>query len=157
LQFHQSAGEKMDGWIPPRSPYDLLQERFWPDGWKVLVVCLMLNQTSRKQVEPMIHDFFHRFPTPESVVDADDSELLDLISPLGLSNRRLKTLKRFSEEFVTKSWKEASELYGVGKYADDTYRIFIRGEWMSVQPDDHALVDYWGYLRNKFQQAQSHA
>ena len=133
-------------WIPPQSPYDLLQERFWPDEWKVLVVCLMLNQTSRKQVEPMIAQFFDSFPTPESVVDADDQALRRFLHPLGLVNRRIKTVKRFSEEFVTKSWSSAKDLYGCGKYADDAYKIFIKGDWREVEPNDHALNDYHGYL-----------
>jgi len=136
----------MTAWIPPHSPFDLLQERFWPDEWKILMVCLMLNQTSRKQVEPIIHDFFEAFPTPESVVDACNIELTRFLQPLGLINRRLKTVKRFSEEFVTKSWSEAKELYGCGKYADDTYKIFVKGEWASVDPKDHALVDYHNFL-----------
>ena len=65
----------MNKWIPPKSPYDLLQERFWPNEWKILVVCLMLNQTSRKQVEPMIQDFFLRYPDPMSILDSRDEDL----------------------------------------------------------------------------------
>ena len=133
-------------WIPPESPYDLLQERFWPDGWKILVVCLLLNQTSRKQVEPIIAEFFEKFPNPEALVGCDEEDLKNLIRPLGLVNRRADTLKRFSEEFVTKKWSKAKELYGCGKYADDTYEIFVTGEWKKVVPDDHALNDYYGFL-----------
>ena len=133
-------------WIPPESPYDLLQERFWPDGWKVLVVCLLLNQTSRKQVEPMITEFFRRFPNPESIVDAPEEVLYEILCPLGLANKRVRTLKRFSEEFVTKKWLNAKELYGCGKYADDTYEIFMKGRWKYTLPDDHALNDYYGFL-----------
>jgi len=136
----------MTTWVPPKSPYDLLQERFWPDGWKILMVCLMLNQTSRKQVEPMVTEFFDLFPTPESVVDGDEDILRSLLRPLGLVNRRIKTIKRFSEEFVTKKWVTAKELYGCGKYADDAYRIFIKGEWPEVEPNDHALNDYHNFL-----------
>ncbi len=110
------------------------------------MVCLMLNQTSRKQVEPMISDFFATFPTPESVVDADEEILRSFLQPLGLVNRRIKTVKKFSEEFVTKDWQTAKELYGCGKYADDAYRIFMRGEWESVEPTDHALNDYHNFL-----------
>ena len=142
----------MSPWIPPQSPFDLLQERFWPDEWKILMVCLMLNQTSRKQVEPIIHSFFSAFPTPESVVDAHESELMYFLHPLGLVNRRLKTVKRFSEEFVTKSWDEAKELYGCGKYANDTHKIFIKGEWKAVEPQDHALVDYHNFLVQRARQ-----
>lgn len=133
-------------WNPPKSPYDLLQERFWPDEWKVLVVCLMLNQTSRKQVEPMISRFFTLFPNPESVIDGDEETLRSLLRPLGLVNRRTKIIKRFSEEFVTKKWVTAKDLYGCGKYADDAYRIFIKGEWEAVEPSDHALNDYHNFL-----------
>ena len=136
----------MINWIPPESPFDLLQERFWPDEWKMLVVCLMLNQTSRKQVEPMIATFFQLFPTPEAVAEGSEEHLRAILKPLGLVNRRIKTLKKFSEEFVTKKWDAVIELYGCGKYANDAHRIFIKGEWQDVEPNDHALVDYRTFL-----------
>ena len=84
----------MNKWIPPKSPYDLLQERFWPNDWKILVVCLMLNQTSRKQVEPMIHDFFEKVPDAKSIISAEEDDLKILLKPLGLVNRRINTLKK---------------------------------------------------------------
>jgi len=133
-------------WVPPESPFDLLQERFWPDEWKMLVVCLLLNQTARKQVEPMIATFFQLFPNPEAVVEAAEEDLRVILKPLGLVNRRVRTLKTFSEEFVTKRWGNVIELYGCGKYADDAHRIFIKGEWQDVDPVDHALVDYHTFL-----------
>ena len=140
----------MKGWIPPKSPYDLLQERFWPDGWKILVVCLLLNQTSRKQVEPMIAEFFETFPTPEALAGGEESVIRKLIQSLGLVNKRVKTLKRFSEEYVAKEWTTAKELYGCGKYADDAYRIFMKGEWYEVEPQDHALNDYHNFLMEAY-------
>ena len=134
-------------WIPPESPYDLLQERFWPDGWKILVTCLLLNQTSRKQVEPMIEDFFKRYPDAVSLIHTDKDELRKRIRPLGLANRRTKTLIRFSKEYLAGSWITAKELYGCGKYADDAWRIFCVGDWEAVEPNDHALNDYRGWLQ----------
>jgi|LWDU01.1.fsa_nt_gi methyl-CpG-binding domain protein 4 len=134
-------------WIPPESPYDLLQERFWPDEWKILVVCLMLNQTSRKQVEPMISNFFEVFPTPEFVVEASTKEMIEMLRPLGLVNRRVNALKRFSEEFLSKKWDQAIELFGCGKYANDAYKIFVKGQWKDTHPSDHALNDYHGWLQ----------
>ena len=133
-------------WIPPLSPFDLLQERYWPDGWKILTVCLLLNQTSRRQVEPMVDNLFSLYPTPESMVSACSDELYSVIKPLGLANKRVKTLKKFSENFLSSSWVHARELYGCGKYADDAYRIFIKGEWKDVNPQDHALNDYHNFL-----------
>ena len=136
-------------WIPPKSPFDLLQERYWPDDWKILIVCLLLNQTSRKQVEPMIESFFERWPDPMSASNADEDEMRDLIRPLGMFNRRVKSIKKMSQQFMS-GFDNAIELYGCGKYADDAYRIFMKGEWRDVEPNDHALNDYHGYLREVY-------
>jgi len=136
-------------WIPPKSPFDLLQERYWPDDWKILIVCLLLNQTSRKQVEPMIESFFEKWPDPESASNADEDEMRDLVRPLGMFNRRVKSIKKMSQQFMS-GFDNAIELYGCGKYADDTYRIFMKGEWRDVEPNDHALNDYHGYLREVY-------
>tara|TARA_B100000212_G_scaffold339996_1_gene319577 strand:+ start:584 stop:1009 length:426 start_codon:yes stop_codon:yes gene_type:complete len=136
----------MERWIPPKSPFDLLQERYWPDDWKILVVCLLLNQTSRKQVEPMIEKFFKRWPDARTATLANEDEMREVLRPLGMFNRRVKTIKKMSQQFLD-GFEDAVELYGCGKYADDTYRIFMKGEWKEVNPNDHALNDYHGYLR----------
>ena len=147
----------MKEWIPPKSPYDLLQERFWPNEWKILVVCLMLNQTSRKQVEPMIHDFFEKYPDPSSLVEVEEAELFKILKPLGLANRRVKILKKFSSDYLSLNWQSAKELYGCGKYADDAWRIFCKGDWRSVEPKDHALNFYHNFLLNDWQKEVIHA
>lgn len=38
-------------WTPPRSPFNLLQEDHAFDPWRVLVICMLLNQTSGLQVK----------------------------------------------------------------------------------------------------------
>ena len=136
-------------WTPPKSPFDLLQERYWPDDWKILIVCLLLNQTSRKQVEPMIEHFFARWPTPEAASLADEEEMREVIRSLGMYNRRVKTIKNMSKQYLA-GFDDAKDLYGCGKYADDTYRIFMKGEWRDVEPNDHALNDYHGYLKEVY-------
>lgn len=135
-------------WIPPKSPYDLLQERYWPDDWKILIVCLMLNQTSRKQVEPMIESFFCKWPNPSSAAEADDDEMREEIKCLGMYNRRVKTIKNMSKQYL-EGFSQAKDLYGCGKYADDAYKIFIKGEWKQVEPSDQALNKYHDWLKGE--------
>ncbi len=137
-------------WKPPRSPHGLLQESLWPDEWRVLVSCLLLNLTTRAQVDKVVDNLFHRYPGPCSMALAKDEELHDIIKSLGLVNKRVKTLKRFSQEYMTKKWNTPKELYGCGKYADDAWRIFCRGDWKEVEPNDHALNDYHGFLKKRF-------
>ncbi|EYU40696.1 hypothetical protein MIMGU_mgv1a003553mg [Erythranthe guttata] len=39
-----------NNWIPPRSPFNLLQEDHAFDPWRVLVICMLLNMTTGLQV-----------------------------------------------------------------------------------------------------------
>ena len=93
----------------------------------------------------MIESFFEKWPDPESASSADEDEMRDLVRPLGMFNRRVKSIKKMSQQFLT-GFSNAIELYGCGKYANDTHRIFIKGEWAEVQPQDHALKDYHNFL-----------
>ena len=51
-----------------------------------------------------------------------------------------------SREFLEKSWDEPIELHGIGKYANDAWKIFCTDQWKDVQPHDHALVWYHEWL-----------
>jgi methyl-CpG-binding domain protein 4 len=135
-------------WKPPQ--FGLIQELYWPDGWKILVCCLCLNLTTRKQMEPVVSELFRRWPTPELLAEAPDDELAELIRPLGMWKKRTLSLKRMSAQFAAGGWSDVSELHGVGKYASDAYRIFILGDWKSVEPKDHALTDYHNFLRENY-------
>lgn len=46
------------------------------------------------------------------------------------------------EEYLSKPWKNPEELFWVGKYASDAYKVFIERRWRDVQPNDHAL-NWW--------------
>ena len=138
-----------DKWIPPRSPEPLIQEDLWPNEWKILVACILLNLTTRKQVEKVIYDIFEQWPDASSLAVADEKELSELLRPLGMYHRRAKSLKRMSREYLTDEWTTAAELYGCGKYADDCWRIFCKGDWMNVTPQDHALNFYHDWLSHR--------
>ena len=73
-------------WTPPK--FGLIQEKYWPDAWKILVCCLCLNLTTRKQMEPVVETLFQRWPTAESLAIAPDDELEEMIRPLGMQRKR---------------------------------------------------------------------
>ena len=137
-------------WKPPRSPVGMLQEDLWPNEWKILVACLLHNQTSRKQVDKVYEELFRKYPTADSMKDADVNDLQSLIKPLGMWKRRTETLRRFSREYLEKDWSNPKELYGCGKYAEDVWNVFCTGEWRSVKPTDHALNKYWNWLEENY-------
>ena len=118
----------------------LLQEIYQPDGWKMLTCCMLLNLTNRKQVDTVRNELFKRYPTPKDMMNANQSELAELLKPLGLYNRRAKSLKRMSEGYV-KGFKSVDELYGIGQYAMDSWEIFQNNN-RNVNPTDKVLLAY---------------
>ncbi len=51
---------------------------------------------------------------------------------------------------MTKKWKYPIELYGIGKYGNDSFRIFCVGEWRLVRPRDKMLNKYHAWLMDNF-------
>jgi len=107
------------------SPQQLCQELVRSDPWRVLVVCLMLNQTSGVQVRRVFPEFFRRYPTPHALIEASIDDVKLLIRPLGFQNRRYERLLRMSRDYIVWDRNDVTELHGVGKYAADSYRIFV--------------------------------
>uniref|UniRef100_A0A3P8X5V0 Methyl-CpG-binding domain protein 4 n=1 Tax=Cynoglossus semilaevis TaxID=244447 RepID=A0A3P8X5V0_CYNSE len=133
-------------WTPPRSPFNLVQETLFHDPWKLLVATIFLNKTSGRMAVPVLWQFFEQYPSAEETRAADWTTVSELLKPLGLFELRAKTLIRFSDEYLTKQWRYPVELHGIGKYGNDSYRIFCVGEWREVTPDDHMLNKYHSWL-----------
>lgn len=135
-----------------KSPYNLLQEIYEPDGWKVLICCMFLNLTTRKQVDKIRDEFFETYPTPQAAIKANPDSMAALLKPLGFQNRRTKNIMKMSQDFLDKNWNSPSDLIGIGKYAQDSYEIFINNN-LNVQVEDKILNKYmvWRleYERNR--------
>lgn len=129
--------------IPPISPYGLIQESLWPNEWYVLIVSIMLNRTSRKQVEKVWPKFVDKFPTPTHLLHSSESEISDLISPLGFKNRRAHSIMKMTECYLCSNWDSADQLPGIGDYGFRSWEIFIKGKLGDSEPKDHALNVYW--------------
>ncbi|XP_074007889.1 methyl-CpG-binding domain protein 4 isoform X2 [Numenius arquata] len=133
-------------WTPPRSPFNLIQETLFHDPWKLLIATIFLNKTSGKMAIPVLWEFLKKYPSPEVARAADWKEMSELLRPLGLYELRAKTIIKFSDEYLSKRWRYPIELHGIGKYGNDSYRIFCVNEWKEVQPQDHKLNVYHTWL-----------
>lgn len=139
----------MKKWIPPKSPVGMLQEDLWPDEWKILVACILHNQTSRKQVDKVYPSLFDKYPSASVMASCDQLELADLLRPLGLHNRRSASLKKFSKQYSEQEWSTPSDLFACGKYADDCYSVFCTGDWRAVETTDGSLSRYIIWLESE--------
>ena len=133
--------------LPPISPFGLIQETLWPNEWKILVACMMLNCTTRKQVDKILPRFFSLWPDPKSFLSARKEDVSSLCRPLGFANRRTDNLLKMTRMYLESEWKHASELHGVGQYGSRSWEIFCQGILGDDPPVDHALVQYWKYCK----------
>jgi methyl-CpG-binding domain protein 4 len=125
-----------------RSPLGLIQEDLRWEPWRLLVACMCLNQTSIRQVRPVIWTFFATWPEPEQAASAPQGEMAAMLQSLGLQNRRSGLIIRMSRAFL--DWlpsQDVRELPGVGKYAADSYNTFIRGD-LAEGATDKELMKY---------------
>jgi methyl-CpG-binding domain protein 4 len=134
------------GWVPPASPYGLIQESLFPDEWAILVSCMLLNCTTRKQVEKVLPEFRRRWPGPRHFMEAPVADIIELCRPLGFANRRTVNLRRMTEAYMAGGWSRASQLPGIGEYGARAHEIFCQGIVGTEPPQDHALAQYHAWL-----------
>lgn len=133
-------------WSPPRSPHDLVEESFYRNPWSLLVATIFLNKTSGVVARSYIKDFVKDFPCPEDVLKKQPRDLEPYFEKLGLNKRRAQQIWRMSDDFLHKNWRNVGELYGIGQYGEDAYRIFCLGD-LDFEPRDRYLKIYQAWFK----------
>ena len=120
---------------------DLMVQQQVETVWQHMVGVICLNQTGRKQVKKVLPEFFDRWPTPESLLRSRIVDIEEVIAPLGMRHIRAKRIYRMSIDFLNWNGDDATELYGIGKYGSDSYRLFYKKE-VPENVGDHELKRY---------------
>ena len=109
--------------------------------WQHMVGVICLNCTNRKQVKRVLPKFFAKWPTSDQLLQATKEEIKQVIETLGMKNIRAERLYRMSEQFKHWDGEDAADLYGIGKYGSDSYRLFYKQE-IPEDVGDHELKRY---------------
>ena len=120
---------------------DLMVQQQINNSWEHMVGVIMLNQTGRKPVKLTLPEFLYWFPTPQSLLQADEDFVKTILAPLGMMNVRYERLVRMTKDYLTWDGEDATMLYGIGKYGSDSYEIFFKQNY-SVEPTDKELKRY---------------
>ena len=115
--------------------------------WHILIGCLLLTKTDRKQARPALEMLFDRVPGPAEAAalkDPEDKEALrDVLEPCGLLNRRFQAIVELSRDYLDPSKRVPLDLSWVGKYAIDSYDMFALGAELHVADvEDPELTDW---------------
>ena len=96
--------------------------------WQHMVGVICLNQTGRKKVKKVLPKFFKKFPNEHTLLRSDVETIAEMLKELGMKYVRSIRLLKMSKDFLSWDGKDATELFGIGKYGSDSYRIFFKHE-----------------------------
>ncbi len=119
---------------------NIIQKEYSDDPWKVLICCILLNQTSNKQVRPLISDFFKKWPDSSSVNSEDELAISDFIKTTGFQNVKARRIKKFSNEWSS-GIRDPFKFSGIGDYGREAWRIFVTKD-LEFIPKDNKLRMY---------------
>lgn len=126
----------------------------WAKRWQHMVAVIMLNQTGRKPVKTVFPIFMDRWAHPLDFWNATESEVKDVIWPLGMVNVRYIRLRGMTKDYFTWDGNDARQLYGIGKYGSDSYEIFFKQNY-TTQPTDKELRRYLASLEQSIPSTES--
>lgn len=133
----------------------LAQEFLKDKPWQLLATCILLNQTDgKRQVKPMLADFFERWPDEETFLRALESDVKKMIRPLGFQNIRFTRLRNMSTDWH-RGKRPPEKIFGVGKYALDSYKLFVQGILISDAADKE-LKNYVQWARMEGRSSTHH-
>lgn len=110
----------------------------------MLVACQLVNLTTWEVARPAFGALVTGYLTPAGLRTADPEALHPVLRPLGLWRRRAVTLPRFADAWLqeeVRSYDQVLKLPGCGRYAADSWGIFMEGR-TDVQPRDGKLRWY---------------
>ena len=123
-------------WRKSRRPHDYPWRRE-TDPYRVLVAEILLQRTRRDKAAEVYQEFISLFPDPQSLSQASEDEVRDVIRPLGLG-KRAPYLVNLAKEILRRPHvlREGrfEELPGVGPYVASAARLIL-GVPTRLKPD----------------------
>tara|TARA_Y100001938_G_scaffold31065_1_gene42318 strand:- start:45 stop:464 length:420 start_codon:yes stop_codon:yes gene_type:complete len=107
---------------------DLMVQEQVRSVWQHMVGVICLNQTGRKKVKKILPDFFKKFPDEFELLKSDKETIAEMLKDLGMKNVRANRIWRMTEDYLEWDGADATELFGIGKYGSDSYRIFYKNQ-----------------------------
>lgn len=125
---------------------DLLEQPFW-----MLVACSLVNLTTWEQARPAFAWLRRNYEDAHELACAFEEDLHAPLQPLGLWRRRAKSLILMANAWIEsppRCYDDVMALPGCGKYAADSWAMFVEGR-DDVQPKDGKLLWYLQQLKEQ--------
>lgn len=110
----------------------------------MIVACCLVNRTTWEKARLVHARLKLRYRTPKLLAVARPEDLHDVLRPLGLWRQRSNSLVKLAQSWYysrPETADDVKKLPGCGKYAADSWAIFI-GNRSDVEPNDGKLNWY---------------
>ena len=107
---------------------DLMVQEQVKGVWQHMVGVICLNQTGRKKVKKILPGFFKKFPDEFELLKSNKDTIAEMLKDLGMKNVRANRIWRMTEDYLEWDGRDATELFGIGKYGSDSYEIFYKNK-----------------------------
>lgn len=124
----------------------LIQEDYPNRPWEMVVICILLNQTTNMQVRKILPNLLNLIKDPLTCSQMDPDLIADVIRPTGFYNIKAKRIVNMSKAWL-EGFDDPSDLPGVGKYATESWEIFVNGN-LGISPTDKKLRGYLERVRD---------
>jgi methyl-CpG-binding domain protein 4 len=125
------------------------------DTWKLLISCVLMSRVSSTETKTRcIGGFFQAYPTPSDAIMANPSDVLPIISGLGLFETRWRAVVAITQRFLEMpefrvGLDKEHKVYGLGEFGIDSYLIFTQyPAGCDMTPADKNLRAYCGWLKS---------
>ena len=129
----------------PDDEIKTFQEVLEDDPFWLLVACILVNRTNWKQAKPVLEWMQGGFFVEHlATLTPEHLQVFPEFRALGLWKQRSKSIINLAKAYHAKPPKTAEDvlkLPGCGKYAADSWAIFIEGR-TDVEPTDKVLIHY---------------
>lgn len=120
---------------------DLRREPFW-----MLVACILVNRATWEKAAPIFAELQKRFYDGETGLDGQPWVTAEMLDPLGFQYARQAHLMQFARKWAKdgppRDFVHVLRYPGCGRYASDSWRIFVEEKIENVIPTDKKLYAY---------------
>lgn len=108
--------------------FGLIQEELAISPFRLLLAVTFLNKTKGKTAVPIYRQLMERYPTPQALASANESEVSAMIYSLGFQNQRARKLIRLAQ-----SWLDNPPQKGIRHRTRD---YPVKGDGRNLKPAD---------------------
>ena len=129
----EGCGQRILAWYLENGRHEYLWRTAHLSEWELLVVELLLEKTPADRVSRVIRNILTRTCTPWMTARASESELTDILRPLGLQRQRARHLRALARRVcemggrLPASLEDLEKLPSVGEYSAAAFLVVAHG------------------------------